>query len=84
MVDPGALNMGVTAERIFDRFPQLTKERSDRFGMLSQHKAQAAYEAGKFQPDLVPSRSRMPRAAGASRRRTRAVARRPRWKTSPR
>ena len=54
MVDPGALNMGVTAERIFDRFPHLTKERSDRFGMLSQHKAQAAYEAGKFQPDLVP------------------------------
>ncbi len=53
MVDPGALNMGVTAERIFDRFPQLTRERSDRFGMLSQHKAQAAYEAGKIQPDLV-------------------------------
>ena len=54
MVDPGALNMGVTAERIFDRFPHLTKERSDRFGMLSQHKAQAAYDAGKLQADLVP------------------------------
>lgn len=54
LVDPGALNMGVTAERIHDRFPQLTKERADRYGMLSQHKAQAAYEAGKFQPDLVP------------------------------
>ncbi|WDG19529.1 thiolase family protein [Microbacterium sp. Clip185] len=54
MVDPGALNMGVTAERIFDRFPHLTRERSDMFGMLSQHKAQAAYENGKFQPDLVP------------------------------
>jgi acetyl-CoA acyltransferase len=54
MVDPGALNMGVTAERIFDRFPHLTKERSDRFGMLSQHKVQAAYDAGKIQPDLVP------------------------------
>ncbi|SFS05049.1 acetyl-CoA acyltransferase [Microbacterium sp. cf046] len=53
MVDPGALNMGVTAERIFDRFPHLTKERSDRYGMLSQHKAQAAYDAGKIQPDLV-------------------------------
>lgn len=53
MVDPGALNMGVTAERIFDRFPHLTRERSDMFGMLSQHKAQAAYENGKFQPDLV-------------------------------
>lgn len=54
LVDPGALNMGVTAERIHDRFPHLTKERADRFGMASQHKAQAAYEAGRFQPDLVP------------------------------
>ncbi|WP_308490901.1 thiolase family protein [Microbacterium terrisoli] len=54
MVDPAALNMGVTAERIHDRFPQLSRERADRFGMLSQHKAQAAYDAGKFQPDLVP------------------------------
>ncbi len=54
MVDPGALNMGVTAERIFDRFPHLTKERSDRYGMLSQQKAETAYRAGKFQPDLVP------------------------------
>jgi acetyl-CoA acyltransferase len=53
MVDPGALNMGVTAERIFDRFPHLTKERSDRYGMLSQQKVQAAYDAGKIQPDLV-------------------------------
>lgn len=54
LVDPGALNMGVTAERIHDRFPHLTKERADRYGMLSQHKLQAAYEAGKIQPDLVP------------------------------
>ncbi|MDT0118165.1 thiolase family protein [Microbacterium sp. PRF11] len=54
LVDPGALNMGVTAERIHDRFPHLTKERSDRYGAASQHKVQAAYEAGKIQPDLVP------------------------------
>ncbi|KQZ10026.1 acetyl-CoA acetyltransferase [Microbacterium sp. Root53] len=54
IVDSGALNMGVTAERIHDRFPHLTKERADRYGMLSQHKLQAAYEAGKIQPDLVP------------------------------
>jgi acetyl-CoA acyltransferase len=53
LVDPGALNMGVTAERIHDRFPHLTKERADRFGMRSQQKAQAAYDAGKIQPDLV-------------------------------
>ncbi|RCS63203.1 thiolase family protein [Microbacterium sp. JB110] len=54
LVDPEALNMGVTAERIHDRFPHLTKERADRFGMLSQQKVQAAYEAGRIQPDLVP------------------------------
>lgn len=53
LVDPGALNMGVTAERIHDRFPHLTKDRADRFGVTSQHKVQAAYEAGKIQPDLV-------------------------------
>lgn len=54
LVDPQALNMGVTAERLHDRFPQLTKERADRFGMLSQQKVQAAYEGGHIQPDLVP------------------------------
>jgi acetyl-CoA acyltransferase len=54
LVSADALNMGVTAERIHDRFPHLTKERADRFGMLSQHKVAAAYEAGKIQPDLVP------------------------------
>ncbi|MDE0545497.1 thiolase family protein [Microbacterium sp. C7(2022)] len=54
LVSPDALNMGMTAERLHDRFPELTKERADRFGMLSQHKAQAAYDNGKFQPDLVP------------------------------
>lgn len=54
MVSEEALNMGKTAERIHDRFPHLTKERADRFAMLSQHKAAAAYEAGKIQPDLVP------------------------------
>ncbi|WP_100810692.1 MULTISPECIES: thiolase family protein [unclassified Microbacterium] len=54
LVSADALNMGVTAERIHDRFPHLTKERADRFGMLSQHKVQAAYDAGLIQPDLVP------------------------------
>lgn len=54
LVSPDALNMGVTAERLHDRFPSLTKERADRYAMHSQHKAQAAYEAGYIQPDLVP------------------------------
>lgn len=54
LVSPEALNMGLTAERLHDRFPSLTKERADRFGMLSQHKVQAAYDRGDIQPDLVP------------------------------
>ena len=54
LVNPDALNMGNTAERIHDRFPHLTKERADRFALGSQQKAWAAYEAGKIQPDLVP------------------------------
>ncbi|TPW70884.1 thiolase family protein [Schumannella sp. 10F1B-5-1] len=54
LVSPDALNMGNTAERLHDRFPALTKERADRYGMRSQQKVAAAYEAGKIQPDLVP------------------------------
>ncbi|RZT64239.1 acetyl-CoA acyltransferase [Microcella alkaliphila] len=54
LVSGDALNMGLTAERLHDRFPHLTKERSDRFGMRSQQKVAAAYEAGHIQPDLVP------------------------------
>jgi acetyl-CoA acyltransferase len=53
LVGEEALNMGMTAERIHDRFPHLTKERADRFAMLSQQKVAAAYAAGKIQPDLV-------------------------------
>ncbi|WP_345764591.1 thiolase family protein [Diaminobutyricibacter sp. McL0608] len=53
LVSEDALNMGMTAERIHDRFPELTKERADRFAMHSQQKVAAAYAAGKIQPDLV-------------------------------
>lgn len=54
LVSADALNMGNTAERIHDRFPQLTKERADGFALRSQQKAAAAYEVGKIQPDLIP------------------------------
>jgi acetyl-CoA acyltransferase len=49
-----AFNMGMTAENLHDRFPQLTRERADRCGLRSQHRAEAAYAAGKIQPDLIP------------------------------
>ncbi|MBC9935304.1 MULTISPECIES: thiolase family protein [unclassified Leucobacter] len=58
IVSAEALNMGLTAERLHDRFPALTKERADRFGMLSQHKVQAAYDRGDIQPDLIPVATR--------------------------
>lgn len=54
LVSADALNMGNTAERIHDRFPQLTKERADGFALRSQQRAAAAYANGKIQPDLVP------------------------------
>ncbi len=54
LVSADALNMGNTAERIHDRFPGLTKERSDHFAMRSQQKLAAAYDDGNIQPDLIP------------------------------
>ena len=53
LVDPSAMNMGNTAEKIHDRFPHLTKERSDAFAVASQQKAAKAYEEGKIQKDLI-------------------------------
>jgi len=53
LVDPEALNMGNTAEKIHDRFPVLTKERADAFAVRSQKLAAAAYEKGYIQQDLV-------------------------------
>lgn len=54
LVDESALVMGMTAENLHDRFPQLTRERSDAYGMRSQEKAAKAYADGKIQADLVP------------------------------
>ncbi|GAA4122937.1 thiolase family protein [Knoellia locipacati] len=58
LVDQSALSMGNTAENLHDRFPQLTKERSDAYAVGSQTKLAKAYEAGKIQPDLVPMATR--------------------------
>jgi acetyl-CoA acyltransferase len=53
LVNPDALNMGNTAEKIHDRFPVLTKERADAFAVQSQRRAAAAYEKNYIQQDLV-------------------------------
>ena len=68
LVSGDALNMGSTAERIHDRFPQLTKERSDRFALRSQQKLAAAYDAGHIQPDLVPVAVQTPEGWGLATR----------------
>jgi acetyl-CoA acyltransferase len=58
LVDPSALVMGSTAENLHDRFPQITKERSDAFAVGSQDKLAKAYADNKIQPDLVPVATR--------------------------
>jgi acetyl-CoA acyltransferase len=58
IVDQDALAMGATAERLHDRFPQLTKERADRYAMNSQLKTAKAYAEGKIQRDLIPTAAR--------------------------
>ncbi|CAB4586154.1 MAG: acetyl-CoA C-acyltransferase [Actinobacteria bacterium] len=60
IVDQDALAMGATAERLHDRFPQLTKVRADRYAYNSQMKTAAAYAAGKIQRDLIPTAARIP------------------------
>lgn len=54
LVSVDALNMGATAERLHDRFPQLTKERADAYALRSQQKVARAYANGYIQPDLIP------------------------------
>jgi acetyl-CoA acyltransferase len=54
LVDGSALVMGMTAENLHDRYPHITKERADAYAVRSQQKVAEAYEAGRYQQDLVP------------------------------
>ena len=58
LVEQDALAMGATAERLHDRFPQLTKERADQYALNSQVKTAKAYADGKIQRDLIPTAAR--------------------------
>jgi len=58
LVSLDALSMGATAENLHDRFPDITRERADRFALRSQEKVAKAYAEGKIQPDLVPVATR--------------------------
>ncbi|MFD6178847.1 MULTISPECIES: thiolase family protein [unclassified Isoptericola] len=54
LVDPEALNMGVTAENLHDKFPHLTKERADAYAVNSQAKYAKALANGDIGSELVP------------------------------
>ncbi|GAA3550241.1 thiolase family protein [Microlunatus spumicola] len=53
LVDPSALVMGATAENIHDRYPAITRERSDAYAALSQQRVGRAYADGVIQESLV-------------------------------
>ncbi|HEY0238803.1 MAG TPA: thiolase family protein [Friedmanniella sp.] len=53
LVDPSALVMGSTAENIHDRYPAITRERSDAYAALSQQRVGRAYAEGVIQESLV-------------------------------
>src|ERR687893_1080331 len=54
LVDTSAVTMGATAENLHDRFPQLTKEDSDRFAVRSQQRAATAWSNGIMRETVVP------------------------------
>jgi acetyl-CoA acyltransferase len=54
LIDESAATMGATAENLHDRFPELTRERSDRYAVASQAKASAAWQNGVMKQTVVP------------------------------
>ncbi|MDA8141463.1 MAG: thiolase family protein [Desulfobacteraceae bacterium] len=54
MGDASAFNMGMTAENIHDRYPQLTKAKTDAYALECQRKADVAIKAGKMKEMIVP------------------------------
>jgi acetyl-CoA acyltransferase len=54
LVDPSALVMGNTAENLHDRYPSITKDRTDAYAVASQEKYDAAKKAGLIGETLVP------------------------------
>jgi acetyl-CoA acyltransferase len=60
LVGADALAMGVTAENLHDRYPALTRERADAYGVGSQARYAAALAAGRIAGDLVPVATRDP------------------------
>jgi acetyl-CoA acyltransferase len=51
---PSAFNMGMTAENIHDRFPDLTKDMADAYAKSCQDKTERAVTAGKMRDMIIP------------------------------
>lgn len=54
MGDASAINMGMTAENIHDRFPAFTKEMADAYAVACQKKADNAIRTGKMNDMIIP------------------------------
>jgi acetyl-CoA acyltransferase len=54
LVDPSALVMGNTAENLHDEHPEVTRDRCDRFALLSQERTAKAQADGIFDDHVVP------------------------------
>jgi len=54
LVDPSALNMGMTAENIHDMYPHLTRLMADEYAVYCQKKAQDALKNGHFDDIIIP------------------------------
>ncbi len=54
MGDSSAFNMGMTAENIHDKFPEITKEMADAYALDCQQKADKAIKTGKMKDMVVP------------------------------
>ena len=54
MGGPSALNMGMTAENIHERFPEFTREMADIYAAECQRKADEAIRAGKMKEMIIP------------------------------
>ncbi len=54
IVDTSAVTMGATAENLYDRFPELTKEDADVFSVRSHRRLAAAWQNGAMSKTVVP------------------------------
>jgi acetyl-CoA acyltransferase len=54
LVDESAMSMGMTAENLHDRYPEISKEMADEYALHCQKNAAQAIESGKIRDMIVP------------------------------